>query len=217
MLAAFRERLQQSIARARARLIDPDALLQTLERLTADDVISGVRAASLRTSLPGQLDESRYILAHLGAHLGIAAVFAFDIVPLPLGTLCRVSWVAGNRLVERLRGDASHARVHSLAVFPFAAIPLLGCGAYLLPLRRQSAELAFLLANHAWLARTGRTYEQFVADTHPPIRLIARWLVPSPRGHEVASRPRLCRDHPRCARDRAQDPGLLPYRGRGYV
>ncbi len=186
MLAAFLERLQQSIARARGRLIDPDALLQTLERLTAG-AISESRAASLRESLPSQIDESRYILSHLGAHLGIAAVFAFDIVPLPLGTASRVSWVAGNRLVEHLRGDSGRARVHSLAVFLVAAVPLLGYGAYLLPLRRQSAELAFLLVNNTWLARTGRTYEQFVADTRPPVRRIARWLAPSPEDGRVTS------------------------------
>ncbi|MGH7341438.1 MAG: hypothetical protein ACREKH_13190, partial [Candidatus Rokuibacteriota bacterium] len=66
-----------------------------------------------------------------------------------------------------------------LSVLLVAAIPFLGYGAYLLPLRRQNAELAFVLANHTWLARTGRTYEQFVAETYRPVRRIARWLVPS--------------------------------------
>jgi hypothetical protein len=181
-VAGFGERLKQSIARARGRLIDPDALAETLERLSAEGAISEARAVSLRANLPGHIDSSRYIVGHLGAHLGIAAVFAFDLVPLPLGTVSRVSWVAGNRLVEHLRGNPSRARVHSLAVFLVAAIPLLGYGAYLLPLRRQSAELTFVLANHTWLVRTGRTYEQFVANTYSPIRRIARWLVPSPAG-----------------------------------
>ena len=185
----FRERLQQSIARARGRLIDADALAQTLERLSAEGAISEARAASLRASLPGHIERSGYILSHLGAHLGIAAVFAFDLVPLPLGTVSRVSWVAGNRLVEHVRGNPSRARVHSVAVLLIAAIPLLGYGAYLLPLRRQSTELAFVLANHTWLVRTGRTYEQFVANTYSPIRRIARWLVPYPepaREHHAA-------------------------------
>src|SRR5262245_29005050 len=179
MPGSFRQRLQQSIARARRGLIDPDALVETLERLSAEGVISEAQAGALRASLPGHLDGSRYILGHLGAHLGIAAVFAFDLVPLPLGTVSRVSWVAGNRRVEQIRGNASRARVHSLAVFLIAAIPLLGYAAYLLPLRRQSHELAFVLANHTWLARTGRTYEEFVAGTYPPVRRVARWLVPS--------------------------------------
>jgi hypothetical protein len=180
MPGGFRDRLQRSIARARGRLVDPAALAETLERLAADGALSEARAVSLRESLPEQLERSRYILGHLGAHLGIAAVFAFDLVPLPLGTVSRVTWVAGNRVVEHVRGDASRARVHSLAVFLIAAVPLLGYGAYLLPLRRQSAELAFVLANHTWLARTGRTYEQFVAGAWPPLRRVARWLVPHP-------------------------------------
>ena len=110
-------------------------------------------------------------------------MFAFDLVPLPLGTISRVSWVAGSRLIEQLRGNAGRARVHSLAVFLVAAIPLLGYAAYLLPLRRQSTELAFVLANHTWLVRTGRTYEQFVANTYRPVRRVARWLVPSLEDH----------------------------------
>ena len=172
--------LYHSLASAREKLVDPEALSRTLERLSADGVISGARADSLRASLPSQLDGSRYVLAHLGAHLGIGALFAFDLVPLPLGTVARVAWVAGNRLVEQWRGEAEQARVHSLAVLCVAAIPLLGYGAYLLPLRRQSTELAFVLANHAWLARTGRSYEQFVTDAPAPVRRIARWLVPLP-------------------------------------
>jgi hypothetical protein len=185
---AFRQRLRQSIARARGGLVDPEALRETLERLTAEGSLSHERAAELRSRLDDQIDRSRYVLGHLGAHLGIAAVFAFDVIPLPLGTLSRVSWVAGNRVVEQLRGNTARARVHSLPVFLIAAIPLLGYAAYLLPLRRQSSELTFLLANHSWLARTGRTYEQFVSDTYRPVRRLARWLVPplEARAHPAA-------------------------------
>ncbi len=183
---SLRQRFQQSIARARARLIDPDALAKTLERLAADGVISQAAAASIKARLPGHIDSSRYILGHLGAHLGIGAVFAFDLVPVPLGTLSRICWVAGNRVVAQIRGDPSRARVHSIAVFLIAAIPFLGYGAYLLPLRRESPELAFVLANHTFLARTGRTYEEFVASTYPPVRRIARWLVPLPGPAGVA-------------------------------
>jgi len=180
MAGGFSEKLRRSIARARERLVDPDALAQTLERLSAEGAISQAHAASLGANLPNDIDRSSYILRHLGAHLGIGAVFAFDLVPLPLGTVSRVLWVAGNRLVEHSRGSQNHARVHSATVLLVAAIPLLGYGAYLIPLRRQSSELAFVLANHTWLVRTGRTYEQFVADTYSPVRRIARWLVPYP-------------------------------------
>jgi hypothetical protein len=181
MPGGLRARLKHSIDRARGGLIDPAALLQTLERLASDGLIPEERAAVLRAGLPHQIESSRYVLGHLGAHLGIGAVFAFDLVPLPLGTIGRVSWVAGNRVVEQLRGNRARARVHSLGVFLIAAIPFLGYAAYLLPLRRQSRELTFLLANHTWLARTGRTYEEFVAGRSAPVRRAARWLVPSPR------------------------------------
>src|SRR5262245_41423885 len=172
--------MRSSIAVARGQVVDSAALLETLERLAADSAISQERATALRTNLPVQIEKSRYVLSHLGAHLGIAAVFAFDLVPLPLGTISRVLWVAGNRVAEQLRGNLERARLHSLPVLLIAAIPLLGYSAYLLPLRRQSRELTFLMANHAWLARTGRTYEQFVTTRSRPVQRLARWLVPAP-------------------------------------
>ena len=180
MFRGFREKLRSSIALARGRVVDPEALVETLKRLSADSVISEEHATALRSDLPAQIERSQYVLSHLGAHLGIAAVFAFDLIPLPLGTISRVCWVAGNRIVEQLRGNLERARLHSFPVLLIAAIPLLGYSAYLLPLRRQSSELTFLMANHAWLVRTGRTYEQFVASSSRPVQRVARWLVPSP-------------------------------------
>ena len=185
MLDRFREKLRSSISLGRGQVVDPEALVGTLERLSADGAISQEHAAVLRSELPSQIEKSRYVLSHLGAHLGIAAVFAFDLIPLPLGTISRVLWVAGNRVVEQVRGNLERARLHSLPVLLIAAIPLLGYSAYLLPLRRQSRDLTFLMANHAWLVRTDRTYEQFVASSSRPVRRVARWLVqlPEPRGY----------------------------------
>lgn len=60
------------------------------------------------------------------------------------------------------------------------AIPWFGYGAYLLPLRRRSAELAFVLANHSWLARTGPTYEAFPGGSTRSLRRAGRWLVTLP-------------------------------------
>ncbi len=180
MPSPFRQRIERSVAEAESRLADADALEKTLQRLCADEEISEPQAVSLRSSIRNQLDASRYILRHLGAHLAIGAVFAFDVVPLPLGTIARVSWVAGNRLVESARRDLERARVHSGGVLLIAAVPWLGYAAYLLPLRRHSSELAFVLANHTWLNRTGRTYEQFLARSRSPVRRLGRWLVPFP-------------------------------------
>ena len=127
--------------------------------------------------LPAQLDKSRYVLGHLGAHLGIAAVFAFHLVPLPLGTVSRISWVAAE--VDSPSNSAVVlGRSCSLPKWRCSssrAVPFLGYGAYLLPLRRESSELAFVLANHTWLVRTGRTYEEFVSRglPHPCAELLA--------------------------------------------
>ena len=170
--------LRQKIEQAQSGVADVGGLQTTLDRLVADGEISAESAEALREALPDQLRTARYVLRHLGAHVGIGVVFAFDLVPLPLGTIARMSWVAGNRLVESIRGNRAHARIHSLAVFLIAAVPWFGYAAYLLPLRRQSPELAFVLANHTWLGRTGRTYERFLAESRRPVRRVGRWLVP---------------------------------------
>ncbi len=146
----------------------------------AEGAISKELAGALQASLSQQIERSRYVLAHLGAHLAISAVFAFDVLPIPLGTISRVSWVVVNRVVESVRGNRDRARVHSLGVALLAAIPWLGYAAYLLPLRRQNAELTFVLANRVWLSRRGGTYEEFVRRGRFPGRRIARWLVPFP-------------------------------------
>lgn len=180
MFGTLKNRVQKAIGSSRAGLLDRDAIERTLEHLVAEGAIAEDRAASLRAVLPLQIDRSSYVLGHLGAHLGIGAVFAFDLVPLPLGTIGRVAWVAGCRAVETARHRPEHARVHSLAVLLLAAVPWLGYSAYLLPLRRESGELAFILANRIWLDRTGNTYEESVARAGAPVQRIARWLVPFP-------------------------------------
>ncbi len=180
MSSRLRRRISRSLGDARSRLVDTESLEQTLQRLRADGEISEEQSAFLRATLRKQLDGSRYVLGHLGAHFAIGAVFAFDLIPIPLGTIARVCWVAGSRLVESVRGNRERAKVHSAGVLVIAAVPWLGYAAYLLPLRRESSELAFVLANHSWRNRTGRTYEQFLAGAHPPMRRIGRWLVPLP-------------------------------------
>lgn len=176
----MRKTLRQRIDDAEARLADAEALQETLERLVSDGEISREHAERVGLALERQLGSSRYILRHLGAHLTIGVIFAFDVVPLPLGTVARVSWVAGSRLVEVARRNREQAKVHSVGVFLIAAIPWLGYSAYLLPLRRRNRELAFVLANHTWLGRTGRTFEETLAEARLPLRRLGRWLVPVP-------------------------------------
>ena len=128
-------------------ITDPQRLAITIEGLVEDGTVTRSQAEHLRDSLQDQLGESRYILKNLAAHLSIGIVFAFDIVPLPLGTVARVCWVAFGRLIETIRGNSEKAKVHSLGVLLIAAIPWFGYAAYLLPLRRDNKELAFVIAN----------------------------------------------------------------------
>jgi hypothetical protein len=148
--------------------------------LLADKVISDIQANQLRECLEAQFAESRYVLKNLGVHLSIGVVFAFDVVPLPLGTIARVGWVALAKLFETARGNWDKAKVHSIGVFLIAAIPWFGYAAYLLPLRRDSRELAYTMANFSWKSRTGKTFEDFVKSKPSLISKFARWLVPLP-------------------------------------
>lgn len=164
----------------RIRAPDADELDALIATLRAEGALSEGEATQLRACLVQQLADSGYIMKNFGVHLTIGAVFAFDAIPLPLGTLGRVGWVVFARVAETLRGNLERARVHSLRVLLVAAIPLLGYVAYLVPLRRDHRELAFLLANHSWFRLTGASYEQFVATRSRFVARIARRLVPLP-------------------------------------
>ncbi|MDG1943948.1 MAG: hypothetical protein P8J17_06800 [Halioglobus sp.] len=165
----------------------PEVKLPTLEELEATihdlrdgGTITPAHAKHLEQHVVEQMDQSKYVLKNLAGHLTIGVVFAFDVVPLPFGTIARVTWVAVARILETLRGNVERARVHSLGVFLIAVIPWFGYAAYLLPLREHSRELAFVLANHSWMDRTGDTYESFILSKPKPIAKFARWLVPLP-------------------------------------
>lgn len=159
---------------------DEAELKAVVTALGREGALHPAAAARVEQCLPVQRRQSAYILRHFGAHLSIGAVFAFDVIPLPLGTLGRVGWVCGARVRETLRGDRERASVHSARVLLVAAIPLFGYVAYLVPLRRSNRELAWVLANHLWLRRTGRSYEAFVARRSRIGARFARWLVPLP-------------------------------------
>ena len=164
----------------RANIPDIAELQGAVEHLLSEDIISEDQAAILLRHMDGQFDQSGYILKNLGVHLSIGAIFAFDIIPLPLGTIGRMGWVCIARVAEIVKRNSEKARVHSLGVFLIAAIPWFGYAAYLLPLRKESKELAFVLANYTWRKRTGQTYEQFVDSKSNSLSRLARWIVPLP-------------------------------------
>ncbi len=176
----FLKKMQISISEGREQLFNPASYDGTLDYLLKNNNVTITEAEWLRQQLSHQIDDSRYILNNLGAHLGIGIVFAFDLIPLPLGTIGRVSWVAGARVLETYRRNVEKARVHSIGVFLIAALPWFGYAAYLLPLRRDAAELAFVLANHTWVNRTGYSYEEFIANRSRLGQRFCRWLVPLP-------------------------------------
>jgi hypothetical protein len=170
--------LRARFAARRRELVQPGGLERTIERLTDDGVVGADEADALRAELPQLLAGSGYVLRHLGAHAAIGGVFLLDVIPLPLGTACRVLWVAGSRAFERLFGSRERARVHSLLVLVIAAVPVLGYAAYLVPLRRESETAAFLFANHVSYTLFDAPAATLVARSPRPLRAAARRLLP---------------------------------------
>jgi hypothetical protein len=181
MSRSRRQRLREAIGERQKWLLDPSELSSTIERLRADELLSDAEATELRETLPLTISRSAYILRHLAAHLAIGVVFAFDVIPLPIGTVARVTWVVGNRIYEAVLGNRERARVHSLAVMAIAAIPWLGYAAYLLPLRRASDEAAYLYANHLSYSSRGCSVSELVSSRSKLVQRLTTWLVPHPK------------------------------------
>ena len=181
--------IRDVLARSRRYFLDSAELGRTIDRLQAGGRLSDGRAQRLRRRLPRAISQSAYVLKHLGAHLSIGVVFAFDIIPLPLGTIGRVLWVAGSRVYETVRGSSERARVHSFKVLLVAAIPWVGYGAYLLPLRQQNLELAWLLAHHLNYRLHGVSFDEFLAAKPRLIQRIGVWLLPPLVDEAAASEP----------------------------
>ncbi len=170
-----------ALARRRAQLLDERNLRPTIDRLVAEGRVSSDRGAALHRDLPRTIKASSYVLKHLGAHLAIGAIRVG--VPLPIGSIGRVLWVSGSRAYETLYGTRERARVHSLPVLGIAAIPFLGYGAYLLPLRRQSEDAAYLYANHLSYARYDCCMEKVLESKPRLVRKLGRRLfLPSATG-----------------------------------
>lgn len=158
-----------------------DRLLETISRLRSDGELSAEEAERLSRQVSHAAEESRYILRHLAAHLSVGVVFSFDLLPLPMGTLSRGTWVIANRIYECWCGRWDRAGVHSLAVLGVALIPFVGYFAYLLPLRSRSAETAFVYANQISYARHGRSLETYLQTKPKWFARLVRWIAPPVR------------------------------------
>lgn len=164
-----------------------DGLIATVQQLHQNGELDSEAADRLKLKIPLMLQESGYLISHLGAHLAIGIIFAFDVIPLPLGTIARVVWVVLSRCYETLRGDWQRARIHSLAVLGVSAIPVVGYFAYLIPLRSLHPEMAVLLANHLTFQYRKCSLSQFLADQPRWIRSLVHKIVgefPAPNSAE---------------------------------
>lgn len=157
-----------------------EKLRATILRLQADGHLTEADAERMQRDLPETLQNSAYVLQHLTAHWAIGAVFAFDIVPFPLGTIARVCWVIASRVVETCRGRWERAAVHSLPVLGIAAIPVAGYFAYVIPLKSRSADAAFLYANHFTYTRSNCSLRVYLARKPKWIRWVVQKAVSPP-------------------------------------
>ncbi len=149
----------------------------TIDRLVEESRLGAGDAERLRAELPEVLARSEYVLFNLGVHLSIGALFAFDIIPLPMGTISRCVWVAGNRAYLEVRRDPRR-KIHSIGVLGISAIPWLGYFAYLLPLKRVNEDAAYLFANHLTYHRSGVSLEEYL-EGRRGAEVVRRIIVPA--------------------------------------
>ena len=137
--------------------------METIERLEAEGQIGSSEAAELRAISGSELEEVKYILKNLGVHVSFGAIFAYDLLPSPLGTISRVLWVAGNRLrFTFFQRDRRRLSVHSMKVLLVSAIPWIGYFAYVIPLRAVDGKIANLCANHISYRLRGESFDTFL-------------------------------------------------------
>ena len=170
------ERAKDRSRQVWAEVFSQSALLQTVDTLVAEHQLTDQQAARARAVIQVEMEKADYVLHHLAAHIAIGVVFAFDVVPLPLGTISRVGWVLGARTTEALRGREAHAQVHSFKVLGISAIPLLGYAAYFYALKRQSPMVAALAASSFSIWKTGEIAEIASKQFPSPVKRVLKPL-----------------------------------------
>jgi len=176
----------------RRDVMSESRLHETIGQLVTDGELTPENGERLATSLRETSHETGYIAGHLCAHLAIGLVFSFDIIPLPLGSISRGLWVAGNRVYVMLRRQPERSKVHSVPVLLVSLIPFAGYFAYLIPLRAANADAAYLYANHVAYVRSGCSLEQALHKLPAwRQRLVGRLLgfaISSPQADQPQSR-----------------------------
>ena len=118
-----------------------------INRLIMDGSLTQEKGSLIKDNLSTTINQSKYILFNLGAHMSIGAVFAYDIIPLPIGTISRFLWVMGNRIFFEFKRDREKIKIHSLSVLLVSLIPFVGYFAYTLPLKKYNEDVAYVYAN----------------------------------------------------------------------
>jgi len=141
---------------------DLNSIEGTLERMISEGVFPKERALLLKNKLPEDIEKSKYIIYNLTVHAGIGVFFAFDVIPIPLGTISRFSWVLGNRIYYTIKRNNERKEVHSLSVLLVSAIPWIGYIAYTIPLKKQGEDLCYLYANHLTYSKKGKSLKDYL-------------------------------------------------------
>ena len=162
-----------STTASKPELLSNAALSQSVERMRNEEILTLAEQRDIVEHIPADLQDARYILKHLGAHLAIGGFRAATMIPLPIGTIGRPLWVLSWRITETLKGNSARASVHSLPVFLFALLPFLGYSAYLIALRKSNERFAFIMANHLCYARR----DMNAADFYQGRSIVGRWLM----------------------------------------
>ncbi len=171
-----------------AGLTDVDALRATLCRLSDDGVLEQKQRDEIAVALPAALDSGAYVLRHLAVHLGIGGVRTVLMIPFPVGSILRPLWVAAWRVYETVRRRPERAAVHSVIVFLFAILPVIGYLAYLISLRRVDESLAFVMVNHLCYKRRDCHYQQWYAQRSILMRKLLQTTIPAAVPEKINTR-----------------------------
>jgi hypothetical protein len=154
------------------------SLKETIARMSADGRLSKEREDYINSHLEEWVADSKYILIHLGVHIGMGFVrFTAMPFPLPIGSTLRPLWVMAMRMYCNLTWNMRRKRVHSIPVLLFAIIPFLGYFAYTIPLRKKSEYLTYLYAQHISYSLYDKTLEQKLSKVPNFIKKIAYALL----------------------------------------
>lgn len=143
-----------------------DSLNRTVDRMIHEKQMTLKQNESIRKKINSGGKDVKYILKNLSAHVFIGVIFAFDVIPLPLGTISRVCWVAGNRFFTTfMKIDKDKQQVHNFKVLFFSAIPWVGYFAYLIPLMKIDTSLTNLYANHISYHIKDKSFNSYLLES----------------------------------------------------